>query len=378
MIRNNRRRFVLLLAALLVVFGGTPMIAGAQQFGPGGPGSDGAVGGAVRVDAGETYQGDLEAAGGSVVIAGTVEGDVSAAAGSVTVTDSGRVTGSLDAAAGSVVIEGVVEGDVRIGSAALDLREGSRVGSLEAGAANVRLDSAGDGDATVGVDTLAVGPTATVGGSLTYDAAEFSLADDASVSGSVTRDESLSVTGPELFGADGQFAFPSIPAWVSAVYGALVNLLLGAVLLVAVPQFTRELVDAGTARTLRSGGIGLLALIGTPIVLLLLLLTIVGIPLSIAGFLLFGLLVWITSVYGALVLGTGVLSLVDSENRWAALLVGVVAVAILDFVPFVGGLVTFLVLLVGLGAFVIALRERTRSGGDGEAGTVSGRPETAA
>lgn len=375
MSRDTKRRLTALLVVSLVVFGGTPAVAGAQQFGP--SGSDGSFGGVVRIDAGETYDGDLDAAAGSVVIAGTVDGDVSTAAGSVVVTDSGRVTGSVDAAAGSVVIEGVVEGRLSVGAAALELREGSRVGSLEAGAADVRLHGAVDGDATVGADTLAVGPTATIGGSLTYDAQEFTLSDDAAVTGSVTRDESLSVDGPDVFGADGQPALPSIPSWVGSLYGALVNLLLGAVLLLAAPRFARELVDTGTSRALRSGGIGLLALVATPIVLLLLLLTIVGIPLSIAGFVAFALVLWVTSVYGALVVGTWLLSLLDYANRWAALVVGVVVVTLVDFVPIVGGLVSLLVLLVGLGAFVSVLRARTSGGGDsgGDAEPVSGGPE---
>jgi cytoskeletal protein CcmA (bactofilin family) len=357
---SQRTRRLVLLLAVLVVLGGTPTVATAQQFGPG---SDGTVGGVVSVDAGETYSGDLDAAAGSVVIAGTVEGDVSAAAGSVTVTESGRVTGSLDAAAGSVVIEGVVDGDVTVGAAALELREGSRVGgSLEGGAADVRLDGTVDGDVTVGADTLEVGPTAAIGGSLTYDAEDVSIADDASVTGTVTRDESLSVAGPDVFGSGGGPALPVIPGWVGSIYAGLVNLFLGAILLLAAPTFGRRLVSIGTDQTLKSGGVGLLSVLGIPIVLLLLLVTIVGIPLSLAGLLVFVLLLWITSVYGMIVLGTGTLSLLDYENRWLALLAGVVIVGVLDAVPVVGGLVQVLVLLVGFGAFVLALAER-RGGG---------------
>jgi len=373
MSQSPRITLVLLLTAI-VVFGGLPMVASAQQFGPSGPGSDGSVGGVVRVDAGETYDGDLEAVGGSIVIAGTVDGDVETAAGSVLVTETGRVTGSLDAAAGSVVIEGTVDGDVTVGSAALALREGSQVGgSLEAGAADVRLDGAIDGDARVGADTLAVGSTAAIGGSLTYDAANFTLADGASVSGEVTRDESLSVTGPDVFGSGGGAGLPAVPTWVGSVYSTLVNLVLGAVLLVVAPNFARRLVDAGRTQTLRSGGIGLLTLIGVPIVLLLLLITIVGIPLSLAGLVVFGLLLWVTSVYGAIVVGTWLLSLVGYENRWAALLVGVVAVALLGAVPILGGLVQFAVLLVGLGAFVVVLRG-SEEGPDEDAGAAVGTP----
>ncbi|MGQ4556211.1 polymer-forming cytoskeletal protein [Halobellus sp. GM3] len=366
---RHSHRVVLLLVAL-VVLGGLPTVATAQQFGPGG--SDGAVGGVVRIDAGETYDGNLDAAAGSVVVAGTVEGDVSAAAGSVVVTDSGRVTGSLDAAAGSVVVEGVVEGDVTVGAAALELREGSRVGGdLEAGAADVRLDGAVEGDVTAGADTLVVGPSASIGGSLTYDAETVSIADDAAVSGAIVRDESLSVAEPEVFGAAGSLSLPPIPAWVGAIYAGLVNLLLGAVLLAAAPDFARRLVAAGTTATLRSAGVGLLAFVGIPILLLLLLATIVGIPLSLAGLVVFALLLWVTTVYGMIVVGTMLLSLLDTENRWLALVVGVVAVSVLGAIPVVGGLVQFAVLLVGFGAFVLALRGRGDSS-DGDSGPAVG------
>ena len=356
---RQRRQLIALLFVSLVVFGGMPTVAAAQGFGPG---SDGAVGGVVRIDADETYQGNLDAAAGSVVIAGTVDGDVSAAAGSVIVAESGQVTGSLDAAAGSVVIEGTVDGDVTVGAASLELREGSRVGgSVEAGAAEVLIDGGIDGDATVGADTLQIGAPAEIGGSLTYDAEEFLLSDDATVSGTVIRDESLSVGGPDVFGSGAEL--PSIPAWIGTLYGALVNLLLGAVLLLVAPQFARDVVATGRSRTARSAGVGVLALVGIPIALFLLLFTIIGIPLSLAGFVVFGLLLWVTSVYGMIVLGTWLLSLADSANRWLALFVGVVTVTVLDFVPFVGGVVSLLVLLVGLGAFIAAVRDR--SGGDG-------------
>ncbi|RLM59280.1 polymer-forming cytoskeletal protein [Halobellus sp. Atlit-31R] len=371
---SRTRRTLTLLLVALVVLGGLPAAASAQQFGPG---SDGAFGDVVRIDAGETYDGDLEAAAGSVVVAGTVDGDLEAAAGSVIITETGEVTGSLDAAAGSVVIEGSVVGDVNVGSAALELREGSQIGgSLEAGAADVRLAGAVDGDVTVGADTLTVAPTATIGGSLTYDAGQFTLADGATVAGEVTRDESLVVAGPEIFGAGGGAGLPTIPAWIGAVYGALANLVLGAVLLVVAPNFARRLVDVGQTETLRSGGIGLLALIGTPIVLLLLLLTIVGIPISLAGIVAFALLLWVASVYGSIVLGTWLVSLLDAENRWLALLVGVLVVALLGAVPILGGLVQLAVLLVGLGAFVIAVRGVRREP-DEETGAPVGGPTAA-
>jgi cytoskeletal protein CcmA (bactofilin family) len=365
-----------LLLAALVVLGGVPALASAQSTGPSGPGGDGSFGGVVRVDAEETRDGPLEVAAGSVIIAGTVDGDVEAAAGSVLITETGRVTGSVDAAAGSVIVEGVVEGDVTAGSAAFELREGARIGgALEAGSADVRLDGTVDGDATVGAETFAVGPNASIGGSLTYDAETATIADGATVAGEVTREENLSVAGPDVFGSGGGgggASLPTIPSWVGTLYGAVTNLLLRAVLLFAAPAFGRRVVTEGTTRTLRSLGVGLLALIATPIALLILLITIVGIPLSLAGFLVFGVLLWVASVYGAVAIGSWTLSLADYANRWVALLVGVAVVTILAAVPVVGGLIQFAVVLLGLGAFVAAVRDVGDDGDTGDVGTAAG------
>ena len=146
---------------------------------------------------------------------------------------------------------------------------------------------------------------------------------------------------------------------------------LGAALLLAVPRFTSVVTAVGAQKTLRSGGVGLLALVGVPVALLVVALTVVGIPLSLAGLVAFALLLWVAFVYGTLVTGTWLLSLVDREGRWLALGVGLVAVTLVGLAPFVGGIVEFLVLLVGLGAFVLAVRG-VRSGEEG--GFVFGAP----
>jgi hypothetical protein len=136
----------------------------------------------------------------------------------------------------------------------------------------------------------------------------------------------------------------------------VVNLVLGAVLLVVVPGFTGSVTELGTRRAARSGLFGLLTLVAVPVVLVALLLTIIGIPLSIVGAVAFAVLLWVTFVYGAIVAGTWLLSLADVENRWGALLVGLFALAVVGFVPVLGGLAQLAAVVLGTGAFVLALR----------------------
>ena len=349
------------LLAVLVVLGGLPTVAVAQQPGTDGPEQAGAV---VRIDENETVDGPIDATTGAVVVAGTVDGDVSAAAGSVLVTDSGRVTGDLDAIAGSVLVEGTVDGDVTVAAAALELRAGSSVGSLAADVADARLAGSVRGDAAVDAATLAAAPTATIDGTLTYRSGDASVADGATIGGGVTRDDDLDVAAPDVFGGDGSGAdLPTIPAWVGAVYSGLTSLLLGGLLLLATPRFSARLAEVGTTRPLRSGGIGLLTLLGTPVALLILFVTIVGIPVSLVGALVFGAVVLAATVYGAFVLGTWLLSLGGYRNRWAALAVGVVVAAAVQRLPVVGGAFRVVVLLVGLGALATTLYE-LRGGSD--------------
>ena len=367
-------RVAVALLAVLVVLGGLPAVAVAQQSDADGSQSSGAV---VRIDENETVDGPLDATAGAVVVAGTVDGDVSATAGSVLVTDSGRVTGDLNATAGSVLVEGTVDGDVTVASAALELREGSTVGGgLDAGVADARLAGSIGGDAAVDATTLGVAPTATVDGSLTYRSEDATVADGAAIAGGVTADDDLDVASPGSVGGDADL--PTLPAWVGAVYSGLSSLLLGAILLLATPNFSRRLAEVGTTQPLRSGGVGLLTLVGTPVALLILLVTIVGIPLSLVGFLVFGAVVFAATVYGAFVLGTWLLSLGDYRNRWAALVVGVVAVALVRQIPVVGGLVRFVVLVLGLGALATALYELRGNDGDDGAGDAGADPEVSA
>jgi len=368
-------RVAVALLAVLVVLGGLPAVAVAQQSDADGSQSSGAV---VRIDENETVDGPLDATAGAVVVAGTVDGDVSATAGSVLVTDSGRVTGDLNATAGSVLVEGTVDGDVTVASAALELREGSTVGGgLDAGVADARLAGSIGGDAAVDATTLGVAPTATVDGSLTYRSEDATVADGAAIAGGVTADDDLDVASPGGVGG-GDADLPTLPAWVGAVYSGLSSLLLGAILLLATPNFSRRLAEVGTTQPLRSGGVGLLTLVGTPVALLILLVTIVGIPLSLVGFLVFGAVVFAATVYGAVVLGTWLLSLGDYRNRWAALVVGVVAVALVRQIPVVGGLVRFVVLVLGLGALATALYELRGNDGDDGAGDAGADPEVSA
>lgn len=331
-------RTPLTLLVIVLLLASLPAVAAAETR----------TGGTVVVAEGDTVDGELETFAGSVVVRGTVDGDLTGAAGDVRVAESGTVTGNVEISGGSVEIAGTVSGDVEVGAGSVRLADSGRIdGSLQAGAGSVYVGGTVGGDAQLGADSITLGPSARIAGDLTYDG-DLVRADGSTVAGTVTQDESIA--SEDSPGID--FGGPLFD-----LYGVLVTLLLGAILLLVFPGFSRDVADRVASDPVRTGGIGILVALGVATGLLVLLVTIVGIPLSIVGFGLFVLLLWVASVYGRYALGEWLLSYTDQDSRWLALVVGVVLVAVLTIVPVLGGLVRAVVLLLGFGALVVALWE---------------------
>ncbi|WP_348612439.1 bactofilin family protein [Halobaculum rarum] len=307
--------------------------------------------GTIVVEEGQTVS-SVNALTGSIVVRGTVTGDVSGAAGTIHVAEGGRVEGSISGAAGDVRIDGVVGGDVSAGSGNVQITETATIGGdVNVGAEYVRIDGRIDGDVRVGAETIVLGPNAEIGGEFRYDAAQFRQDPEATVAGGVVEDSNLR-------GNVGAFTLPN---WVTWGYGLLANLLLGAILLALFPTFSTRLAGRVSEEPAKTGGVGLLTLVGGPILLALVAITIIGIPLAILGAIAFGLTIWAGAVYGQYAVGAWAIRRAGRDGRWLALVVGIVGFAILGAVPVLGGFLVFGALLLGLGALALELRDSFRT-----------------
>ncbi|WP_226004810.1 bactofilin family protein [Natrinema salinisoli] len=332
-------RLVVVVLVALVVCGTVPATVAGQ--------TDGQTGGTVVVDEGETVD-SLEAFGGSVVVRGTVTGDVSAVGGDVRIEQTGSVGGDIDAAGGSVTIAGTVDGDVNVGAGSLTVAESGTVGgTLMAGVGSATIDGTIEGDAEIGAETIRLGETASIAGDLRYDGDLEGNTD--AVAGEIQEDPSL--------GVDVAPTIQPFASWLFTAYVLALNLLVGALLLALFPRFSAGVADRVASGPLRSGLVGLGVLVGIPVLLIALAITVVGIPLSMIGGFVFGLLLWIGTIYGRFAVAAWLLSLVGLGNRWLALVVGLVAGALLSRlpIPIVGEAINLLVLLLGLGALVRGL-----------------------
>jgi cytoskeletal protein CcmA (bactofilin family) len=323
---NRAIRYLAVLFALLVVLSGAAGVAAAEtRFDD-----------TVVIGPGETVTGGLEAFATTVVVQGTVEGDLTAFASTIRI--EGTVTGNVNAFGATVALgeSGVVNGDFN--AAGSDVTVAGRI----------------DGEAAIGASTVVLAETASVAGDVRYDGTLDNRG--AAVGGSVVFDDSLGVgfVGPDLDFDLGLFG---------VVYGLLVAFALGAILLLAFPGFSGRVATTGATEAVRSGGVGLLTVIGIPVVLVALLITIVGIPLSLAGVVLYAVGLWVGSVYGRFVVGSWLLSLTDYDNRWLGLVAGLLGYWAVGYLPAVGGIVQFVISLLGIGALAL-VAYRTYRGRD--------------
>ena len=349
---------VLTLVGLLCIsiIGG---VAGAQEQ---------RTGSTVTIGPDEVHNGDLEATGGDVYIEGTVDGDLTITGGSVTV--SGDVSGDLTVTAGSAIVSGNVDGNLRIVGGDVHIREGATIGgATETTGGTITVDGTLAGDTRLDGESITIGRTATIDGDLDYTAETVDISDEAEITGELRERDDASTAFPDV-------SLPDIPETavtpLVGLYLFLANFLLGAVLLVAAPRFSDFVSEQGVDRPVVSGGVGRATLIGMPFVFALLFISIIGIPLAFFAGYGFVFVLWVGLVYGAFVIGTWGLSLVDISHKWGALALGLATVSLVNALPYVGVLLV-LIALFGMGAFVRALYG-WRTGTDGDDTGSDGAP----
>jgi hypothetical protein len=106
-------------------------------------------------------------------------------------------------------------------------------------------------------------------------------------------------------------------------------------------------------------GWGLLIAVGLPVVSILVMLTVVGIPLGLVALLALALVYATGYVVAALALGRTMVK--EPRGRSLAFLAGLVVLRLVGLIPFVGGLVTFVASAFGVGALAIAGRRAART-----------------
>jgi hypothetical protein len=262
--------------------------------------------------------------GGAVVPAGQTAGDVVVVDGSVGI--AGRVTGDVISVSGPVRVAGRVDGDL------------------------ITL-----------ADRAFLAPSARVGGDLRYGDERPVVAPGATVAGQINHENWADATNG--------WGWVSALGWWLAV--TVSTLIVGALLVWLAPgalfagdRAVRDHVGATI-------GWGVAIAIGMPLLAILALVTLVGIPFGIAVLLAAIPVLLIAYTTSAWIVGRRILQS-RSPGPWVALFAGCGILRVIALIPVAGGIVGLAATVVGLGALAVALWHARRPG------TPAARPEAPA
>ena len=140
------------------------------------------------------------------------------------------------------------------------------------------------------------------------------------------------------------------------IIGYLWLLLIGIASLMLAPGLTQKNSDAVPVKPLKNLFWGLLFLIITPIIVVLLLITIIGIPLSLILLIIYLISLYISKIYVGFWVGQYVLMKLKKEMRFKVITMalGLLIVLIGINLPIIGIFIHLVILLLGLGAIILS------------------------
>lgn len=332
--------------------------------------------GTVNIGKTEVVNDDLFIGAQTVEIAGTVNGDVFIGAQTVKIT--GIINGNLHIGANTIDLGGIVKGNVYggsqsilvnastiggsllVGGATVNIDKGSSIGgSILAGAGTISVDSKVKRSVYLGAGSITVGDNARIGKDLYYSAGdtptEANISPKAKIAGQIYKSEvdtaKADINVNKLFPK--AIRMGSVFAAFGSCLGALIVGLLYFKLFAKHSIETAGIVSKSFWKSL---GVGFLVTIAFVPGLIILLVTVIGIPLA-------GLTFLMLLLYGYLakiVVGSALGAWISKRFNWKistfwTFALGLFVICLIRPIPFVGPLCGAVVLWTGLGALTLRM-----------------------
>jgi cytoskeletal protein CcmA (bactofilin family) len=370
----------MLLVTILLTLSAAPVLA-----------FDARSGDTVTIASGEVVDDDLYLAGGDIIIDGTVNGDVFAVGRTVAV--NGTVNGAVTLAAQNVMIRGTVGRSARLAGQNVDIMGNiaedavamasmvnisttAGIGrDLIMGASSARVNGPVSGNIKAGCSEIQLGSS--VGGNASISAEKITLASNAIIKGNLdyTSTQAAAIQpGAMIEGKTNHIVPPpsqrekkgplqQLPGKVLAFFMAFIA---GLILILISPGSMARLADAIRKHTWLSLGWGALFFFATPIAIIILFITVVGIPLGLILMAMYGIGLYLSQIPVSLCIGRSILARVpqaDSKKIMiGALALGLAILILLKWIPVLGIVVTLATFMFGLGSLFTGLTKGRSSG----------------
>lgn len=291
-------------------------------------------------------------------------------------------TSTYNVLAGTTVkIDGTTDKDLFAAGSVVNLNQGAKVGRdayLAGGTVNVNSNVSGNAFITAGSLKLS---NVTINGDLNVYANEITFDKSVTVNGSVEFNDNAKVNGRDNLKATGgitTFAAGENGGWwggVSWGYGdyAIFILLAGIGLLAVTmvmclvfPGVYRKLSELfkkwKTGTAVKNVVFGICAIIVVPIVSVILMLTVVGLPLAIISLMFYLTCLYMSTAFAGILFGHLILTklLKSKANVYLEAVIGIALICLVALIPFIGWVVALCASLVGLGLIMDLIIRRKR------------------
>ncbi len=315
-----------------------------------------AAGNSVVIDG--TIQGDLYCAGQTIIVRGTVTGDVLCVGQTLDI--SGSVGGNIRSMGQLLTIAGPVQRNVVIAGQTVSVApEAAITGELLAAGQTVNLNSSIGGDVNAAAESILLGEKAKIAGNFTYtspNAAE--EATGAAVTGKVSHIISKKLEPKPL---TPRSLLPKAQPWpVNAIGSIVFYLIIGAIVVLLAKEKVLRTVSQMLARPWFDGFVGFLTIIAAPIIIVMVAITIIGIPVALILGVIFAVMIVLSRIYVSVIIGEKLLSATGRTKSGLLLqmIIGVIIIELLVKIPVLGFFVSAAAVLWGLGGIVMNFGKR--------------------
>jgi len=376
-IKGNKKRNALLLSLLLVALMLIPFVSVLAET---------VSGDNVIVESDETLEktsflsganvridGDINAttfiAATNTEVNGTIDGDLFVGGQNVTI--NGTVNGSVFVAGQNITVNGVVENTIYLSGATLKVGSQTNGSAFLAGQ-NVSIEKAAviekdafvgaaqayqngviNGDLSSSSESLSV--NGKIGGDLDYSSqSKADFLENSEVAGKTTWEKM------ELESSETSKSMFTIAILMQVLFSVAASLVVWLVVRWIRPDLWTSLAEQITVSQLKTLGFGALAVVVVPIVSVLLMFTIIGIPLGFILLMLYGLSLYVSTIILAVFISLWFqkrFSWSNAQSFWVFLL-GLIILTILGIIPVVGWIFGFIIVSFGVGSIVLLILNR--------------------
>lgn len=310
-----------------------------------------------------SVSGDLIVAGGNIVITGDIGADLIAVGGNVNILSN--IGDDVRVGGGTIVVNGGIKGDLMIGGGQVTVSGSGIGGDMVVGGGNVRIDAPVEGNLIVGGGSIYI--NSSIKGNVEIKAQKITLGKNAVIFGNLTyksSEELIQETGAIVKGTVDfkvltektvplQVFKNILSAFILWKFFAL--LVCALVVGLVMRRFSKETVTLATKCPLFELGKGIIAMIVMPVISIILLVTLVGIPFGIMGLLAFIIMMLSAWIMTPIIVGSIVFryfSKKELEISWKTIILGVCLYMLLGLVPFIGGFIQTFLLFLSFGVIV--------------------------